>query len=185
MLPPAPATALYQATRAGALGALGEADRQQGEGRRGGDRGADPLQGAGAEQPGRRLGDAAEHRGEGEEGDAGDEDLAAAEDVTGAGAEQQQAAEGQRVGVLHPGEAGGREAEVLVDARQRRDHDRDVEDDHQVAAEDDREDEGGVGGGGFGGRGASWQCVSWRGEMSSRTSFSGAKGGAKVEGASG
>ena len=130
--------------RAGAGGALGEADGEQGEGRRGGDRGADPLQGAGAEQPGRRLGDAAEHRGEGEEGDAGDEDLAAAEDVAGPGAEQEQTAEGQRVGVLHPGEAGGGEAEVLVDARQRRDHHRDVEDDHQVAAEDDREDEGGV-----------------------------------------
>ena len=146
--------------RAGALGALGEADGEQGEGRRGGDRGADPLQGTGAEQPGRRLGDAAEHRGEGEEGDAGDEDLAAAEDVPGAGAEQQQAAEGQRVGVLDPGEAGGREAEVLVDARQRRDHHRDVEDDHQVAAEDDREDEGGVAVALFGGADAARQWIS-------------------------
>ena len=67
--------------RAGALGALGEADREQGQGRGRGDRGADALQGAGGEQPGRRLGEAAEHRGDGEEGDAADEDLAAAEQV--------------------------------------------------------------------------------------------------------
>ena len=80
-----------------------------------GDRGADALQRAGGEQPGRRLGEPAEQRGEGEEGDAGHEDPAPAEDVAGAGAEQQQAAEGQGVGVLDPGEAGGREVEVLVD----------------------------------------------------------------------
>ena len=53
----------------------------------------------------------------GEEPEAGDEDAAAAEQVAGAGAEQEQPAEGQRVGVLDPGEAGGGEAEVGVDAR--------------------------------------------------------------------
>ena len=62
----------------------------------------------------------------------------------GARAEQQQAAEGQGVGVLDPGEAGGREAEGGVDVGQGGDDHRDVEDDHQVAGEDDREHHGRV-----------------------------------------
>ena len=40
--------------------------------------------------------------GGGEQRDAGDEHPAASEQVAGAGAEQQQAAEGEQVGVLHP-----------------------------------------------------------------------------------
>ena len=54
-----------------------------------------------------RLRRAARERREREEGDAEDEHAPAAEEVAGACAEQEQAAEGQRVGVLHPREAGG------------------------------------------------------------------------------
>ena len=45
----------------------------------------------------------------GEQGDAGHEDPPPAEDVTGPGPEEQEPAEGQGVGVLHPGEPGRRE----------------------------------------------------------------------------
>ena len=47
--------------------------------------------------------------------------------------EQQEAAEGQQVGVDHPGQRGLREAEVGLDRRQRHVHDALVQDDHQVA----------------------------------------------------
>ena len=97
------------------------------------------------EEPGGGLRQPGGERGAGEEGDADDEHAAAAEDVAGAGAEQQEAAEGQRVGVLHPRQAGGREAERVVDLGQSGDDDRDVEHDHQVAGEDDREETGGIG----------------------------------------
>ena len=49
--------------------------------------------------------EAAGERGQGEQRDAAEEDAAAAEQVTGAGAEQQQPAEGQGVGVDDPGQA--------------------------------------------------------------------------------
>ncbi len=68
-----------------------------------------------------------------------------AEDVARTCAEQQEPAEGERVRVLHPREAGGGEAERVVDPGQRRDHDRGVEDDHQVAGDDHGEDRGGAG----------------------------------------
>ena len=47
----------------------------------------------------------------GEDGDAGEEGAPPAEQVAGPGAEQQQAAEGQRVGVEHPGQLGVGEAQ--------------------------------------------------------------------------
>ena len=72
-----------------------------------------------------------------EQGDAGHEDLAPAEDVAGPGTEQEQAAEGQGVGVLDPGQSGGGEVEGPVDVGQGGDDDGGVEDDHQVGGEDD------------------------------------------------
>ena len=52
--------------------------------------------------------------------------------VGGPAAQQQEARECQRVGVDHPLEVGGREAEVAADRGQRDVHDRDVEDDHEL-----------------------------------------------------
>ncbi len=130
--------------RARALVALAERRREQRERRGSGDRGAHALHGARAEQPRGGWRQAACERGGREERDAGDEHAAAAEDVTGARAQQQQAAERQRVGALHPREARGREVQRAVDLRQRGDDDRDVEHDHQVRGEDDREHGRGV-----------------------------------------
>ena len=102
-----------------------------------------PCSCAGAEQPCLRLREAAEQGGADEQAEPGDEDAAPAEQVAQACAEQQQAAEGQRVGVLHPGQPGGREAEIGVDLGKGGDDDRRVEHDHQLDGEDDREDDGG------------------------------------------
>ena len=61
--------------------------------------------------------------------------------------EQQQAAEGDQVGVDDPGEVALREAEVVLDRGQRDVHDRRVEDDHQHARAEhvEREPAGAVG----------------------------------------
>jgi hypothetical protein len=69
----------------------------------------------------------APERREGEEDGAGDEDSALAVEVGGATAEQQQAAEGDRVDVDHPLQCVGGEGEVVLDRGQRDVDDRDVE----------------------------------------------------------
>ena len=67
------------------------------------------------------------------------EDDAPAEHVAGAPAEQQEAAERQRVAGDDPLEAVLGEVEVLLDRRQRDVHDRDVEHHHQVRDAEHRE----------------------------------------------
>src|SRR5437764_562334 len=74
-----------------------------------------------------RLRQAVEQAGEGEGGDAREEEPLAPDEVTGAPAEQQEAAEHERVGVHDPLEAAGGEVEVLLDRRQRDVHDGRVE----------------------------------------------------------
>jgi hypothetical protein len=54
-------------------------------------------------------------------------------------AEQQQAAEGERVGIEDPGQAGRGEVQAAGDARQGDVHHRQVEDDHELGAEHDGE----------------------------------------------
>ena len=96
---------------AGAFPACGERRRQQGE--RGGrdDGRADSLECPGGDQP-RVAGGGSDQEGrEGEDGETADEHAAAAQDVPEAGAEQQQSAEHQRVGVLDPGQSGGRKVQ--------------------------------------------------------------------------
>src|SRR4030095_2601109 len=73
-----------------ALLALGEVGGDQRQRRGRGDGGADPLEGAGGQQPAGGGGQAAQERGQGEDQDAGDEHPAAAEDIAGPPAEQQQ-----------------------------------------------------------------------------------------------
>src|SRR4029453_14741089 len=123
-----------------ALLALGEVGGDQRQGGRGGDGGADPLEGAGGQQPAGGGGQAAQERGQGEDEDAGDEHPAAAEDVAGPAAQQQKAAEGEGVGVQHPRQAGGGEAEGLLDLGQGDVHDGRVQEHHGLG--------GRVGGGG-------------------------------------
>ena len=105
------------------------------------DRAADALHGARRDQHPLRRREPAGERREREERDPEQEQPAMAVEVAEPAAEQQEAAEGQQVGVDDPRERGLREAEVVPDRRQRDVHDRRVEHDHQVAeAEDDQRD---------------------------------------------
>ena len=105
----------------------------------GDDRGAGALDRAGRQQPGLGGGEPAGQRGGGEQQQPGDEHLAAAEQVPGPAAEQQQPAEGQRVGVDHPFQAGAGEAERALDVRQRDVDDGRVEHHHQLRGGDDQQ----------------------------------------------
>jgi hypothetical protein len=69
-------------------------------------------------------------------------DAATADQVTGACAQQHQATERERVGVLDPGQAGRGEPQAFADLRQTGDDDRVVGHDHRVARQGDREHEG-------------------------------------------
>jgi hypothetical protein len=120
------------AERAIALVALREGggdDRQRG-GRD--DGAAEALHGARDDQRGLVGRQATGQRGEGEEQHPGHEDAPAPEQVRRAAAEEQEAREGQRVGVDDPLQVDGGEAEVLADRRQRDVDDGDVEDDHEL-----------------------------------------------------
>ncbi len=71
--------------------------------------------------------------------EADHEDLAAAVEVTEPAAEQQQAAEGQRVAGDDPAQVGGRDVEVVLDVGQRDVHDGAVEHHHQLRHRDEHE----------------------------------------------
>ena len=76
----------------------------------------------------------------GEDGQAGEEHAPAAEQVGGAAAEQEQAAEDQRVARDRPADVTAADVEVLRDVGQRDVHGRDVEDHHQLGdAEQDEQ----------------------------------------------
>jgi hypothetical protein len=81
---------------------------------------------------GLRMGEPAEQRGQREQGEPAHENPPPPEDVPRPAAEQQEAAEGQQVGVDHPRERSPRKAQVVFDRRQRHVHDRAVENDHQL-----------------------------------------------------
>ena len=100
---------------------------------------ADALQRPGAEQPRLGGGEPAEQRGRREQDDAGDEDPAPAQDVAGPAAEQQQAAEGQRVGVDDPLQARAGEAQCVLDVGECDVDDGRVEHHHELRGGDDDE----------------------------------------------
>jgi len=100
---------------------------------------ADALHKAGGDQQLLVRGQAAGQRGGGEQREADEEDPPTTDQVTEAAGEQQQAAERDQVAVDHPGERGLREAEVLLDRRQRDVHDRRVQDDHHEAGAEDEQ----------------------------------------------
>jgi hypothetical protein len=99
------------------LTSFGEARRQQRQRRRRKRGGTDALHGARRDHPRRRLRQAHGERRRREHGDAEHEGAPPAEQVADARAEQQQAAERERVRVLRPREPGRREPEVGVDPR--------------------------------------------------------------------
>ena len=112
--------------------ALREGGRDQRERGRRDRRGACALDGAGREQPRLGGGEPARQRSRREQQQPGYEHLAAAEQVPGPAGQQQQPAEGQRVGVDHPFQAGAGKAERVLDVRQRDVDDRRVQQHHQL-----------------------------------------------------
>jgi hypothetical protein len=101
------------------------------EDHRRGHRAAGALEEARADQNALAGGDAAQDRGDREHCEPREEDLPAPDQVAEPPGQQQQAAERDQIGVHHPRQRRGREAEVVLDRRQRDVHDRDVEHDHQ------------------------------------------------------
>ena len=122
-----------------ALGAVAEGggDDRQCRGRE--DRRAQALNRAGHDQLALGLGQAPGQRGEREEDQAADEDAAPAEQVSHPPAEQQEAAEGEDVGVDHPLQVALGEVERLADRRQGDVDDRGVEDDHELGHREQRQ----------------------------------------------
>ena len=94
---------------------IGEGHGQDGQGGRGEDRRADPLQRPGRDEGGRVAGEPPEQAGPGEEHQPDEEDPAPSEDVGQAAPEQQESAEGERVGGDHPLEVRLAESQVLLD----------------------------------------------------------------------
>ena len=109
-------------------------DQRQG-GRRG-ERRAETLQAPGAQQQDLALGETTEQRGDGEDGQAGHEDLAAAVEVAQSAAEEQQAAEGEGVAGDDPGEVRAGHVEVSADVGQSDVRDRGVEHHHELGDAD-------------------------------------------------
>ena len=129
------------AERLAALGRVGERRRQQRQRRGREQRAEHALQRAGADEHAEALGRAARGGGAGEAEQAGDERPLAAEQVGDPAAEQQQAAERERVGGDHPLAVVVGEAEVALGGGQRDVDDRHVEDDHQLGDPDHRQDQ--------------------------------------------
>ncbi len=106
-------------------------DHAQDNGR--GHRAADALEEPRADQHRLALREAAEHRGDDEDGQAVEQDRPAADQIAQPPGEQQQPAERDQVGIHDPREARLREAQIVLDRGQGDVHDGDVEDDHQHA----------------------------------------------------
>ena len=106
-----------------------------------GERAADAGEEAAADQHRLVLGDGAEQRGGDEDRETDQEHLALAEQVAKPAGQQQQAAEGDQVGVDDPGQAALGEAEAVLNRRQGDVDDRYVEDDHQHPRAEDVEGE--------------------------------------------
>ncbi len=84
---------------------------------------------------------AAQHGGDHEGGQAGEEDPGAAEQVTEPAAQQEQAAEGQKIGVDDPGQRGLGEVQLPLNGRQGHVHRGPVQHDHQLpGAQHDQRD---------------------------------------------
>ena len=121
------------------LGSFGEEGRDNGESGRRDDGGAETLHGARGDQDTFRVRQAAEQGGRREDRHPDHEDAPAPEQVGRPSREEQEAAEGDRVGADHPLQVLPREVECLADRRQRDVHDRDVEDRHEEGDADKRE----------------------------------------------
>ena len=128
-----------EAHRLRALAWLGEEVHRQREADRRDDGAAQTLNRPRANQHRLRLRQATAERGQREDGDANEEESPVAEEVAEPATQQQEAAEGEQIGVHDPGERGRRKAKVGANGGQRDIHDSRVEHDHEAAqAEDDQ-----------------------------------------------
>ena len=107
----------------------GDDDRQR---RRHEQRPAEPLQGPRNDQRPLRPGEPREQRAEREHGHAGNEEPPPPEQVGKPAAQEQRSAEQDRVGGNDPLQALLGEVQVVLDRRQRDEHDRNVEDDYEL-----------------------------------------------------
>ena len=121
------------AHRLRAVRRLAEQAHDQGQRDRGDAGAGEPLDRAADDEERRVRGQAAHGGGDGEGDHAAEEDPLVAEQVAEPAGQQQEAAEGEQVGVDDPGQRGLREAEVGADRGQGDVHDALVEHDHQVA----------------------------------------------------
>ena len=129
------------AERLGALILPGECRRDDRE-RRGGDEGAaEPLERPAGDQHSGRLREAVEQRGGAEHDDPGREQPLTTEQVGRAAAEQQEAAEDERVRVDDPLEVRGGEVQPVLNGGQRDVHDGRIEHDHELGEAGDHEDQ--------------------------------------------
>ena len=129
------------ADRLRAVARLGEHRHDDAEDHRRRHRAADSLEEPRADEQLLALRDSAQQGGAGEDAEAGEEDRPAPDQVAEPAGQQQEAAEGDQVRVDHPGEAGVREAEIVLNRREGDVHDGRVEDDHQHAHAEDVEGE--------------------------------------------
>ncbi|MEO9174270.1 MAG: hypothetical protein ABI317_02065 [Gaiellales bacterium] len=122
------------------LGTVAERRHENGEDARRHDRTAHALDRPRGDEKAGRRGERAGERREREHDDAGDEHPLPAEQIARTPAEQQEAAEGDGVGVHHPLQSADREAEVIADRGQRDVDDRHVEQHHELRGADEGED---------------------------------------------
>ena len=123
----------------GAARVPGEVLGDQGERRREHGRAAEPLKGAREIELEAAARDPAEERREREHGDARDEHAFAAEAIRERSVGEKQRRERECVRVEHPLELREAGVQVIVDARQRDLHDRDVDEQHERRAADGHE----------------------------------------------
>ena len=122
------------------LARVGEGRGEDRQHRRGQQRAEESLQPAGADQHERCLRRPAEGGRQGEAGHADHQRALRPEHVADAPAQEQEAAEGQRVGGDHPLPVRVGEPEGVLCRGQGDDHDRGVEHDHELRARNDDED---------------------------------------------
>ena len=120
------------AHRLHALVGAREVGDDEGDDHRGGDRAAEALEEAGGDQQQLAVGHPAQRGGDGEEGDAGEEDPLATDQVAKPSGHQEKAPVGDEVGADHPREVGLREAQIALDDGQGHVDDRHVDDHHQL-----------------------------------------------------
>ena len=122
-----------------ALTAFRERRHQQRECGRSEQRPTEALHRPEGDQRALRPGEPAQERAHGEEREPEHEQPAASEEIRQTAAQEQRAPEEDGVGRDHPLEVGLREPEIRLDRGQGDVHDRDVENDHELRGDDQRE----------------------------------------------